>query len=548
MSETIGIVGAGFQGKAIGLWFAKREFFTVLYDVEPEQLRRIETELEEGKAKKRPYKNFLKLADRLEDLRNCDLIIENIPENLSLKQEVFSRVEQFVRKDTILASNSSTFPPSTISKPLKNRQNFVNIHYLGVSWGQAKVELVPGKYTSDTTFQRSKEILLKAKFKPIKAGECRGFIYNRIKLIEIANLLRAVELGLVSLEEALKYLLIPKKALPITSLDFLGLDITEASIRSLHKQYGDRFYVSRLLAEKIKRNELGIKTGKGFLVHSEESSPDVLKQIEPSKFRSSLQKIYIHELQINHSNLILQMIKSKKQIFLSRKNREYFSLLEILDERLHQKIHESCQMIDDSQNLHPFDFDVIMDFPPLQPLEAIIQRIDDLQERFGDSKPYVINLPIYKVEDIAQKTKFPHTVLGMNLQRTYVSNTELVRNGSLSRDRYDEIRELIGELTGNCIEVSDGFARPLIFLLVARMFEAIRVLEEEIGTIEDIENMTEDSLFKDIDYFGLDNLMAVASFLKPIWAEPFSIPELLEKMVKKGYHGVRSGKGFHHYY
>ncbi len=546
-TETIGVVGAGFQGRAIAFWFAKRNFFTVVYDIKPDQLGKIEAELNEGKGKNRDLKNFLKLSHRIEDLEDCDLIIENIPEILPLKQRVLKGIEKIVRKDAILASNSSTFTPSIISEPLKNKQNFMNIHYLGVSWGQPNLELIPGKYTSETTCQRAEEILLKAKFNPIKLGECHGFIYNRIKLMEISNLLRAVEMGLAPLEQALKYLLVPKKSILIASLDLLGLDITEASIRSLNSHYGDRFYVSQILAEKVKNNELGIKTGKGFLDHTADISPESLQAGHNWQCQSPLQKIYIHELQINNSNLVLQMIKRKKQIFLSNKNHQYLSLLEKLDERLFAKVRHNCQMID--ENDESCAFDVIMDFPPLLPLEAVIQRINGLQETFGEKKPYVINLPIYKIEEIARKTKFPHHVLGMNVQRTYASNTELVRNGSADKGNYDEIKELIAELTGDCIEVSDGHARPLIFFLVAKMFEGIRILEEGIGTIDNIEDLLhKDGVFKDIDYFGLDRLLALANYLKPIFGEPFIPPALLTEMVKKGIYGVRSGKGFYEYY
>jgi 3-hydroxyacyl-CoA dehydrogenase len=546
MSETIGIVGAGFQGTAIAVWFARQSFFTVLYDIDPEQLKKIEIELQEGKGKKRPYKDFLKLTGRLEDLKSCDLIIENIPENLSLKQEVFKQLEGMVKKRTILASNSSTFPPTIISEPLKNRRNFINIHYLGVSWGQAKLELVPGKYTSDTTFQRSGDILRRAKFKPIKIGECRGFIYNRIKLVEIANLLRTVEMGMVSLEQAIKYLLIPKRNVSIASLDFLGLDITDASIRSLNEQYGDRYYISRILTEKVEKNELGMKTGKGFLDYSQESLPDSSRP-GGQRVHSSLQRVYIHRLQINNTNLVMHMIRGEKQIFLNKENQGYFSLLKTLDERLYSKVLDSCQLIDiDRDSCH---FDVIMDFPPLEPIESIIQRINELQEKFGDSQPYVVNLPIYKIEEIAQGTRSPSAVLGMNIQRTYVSNTELVQNDSLDRHRFDEIKELIAEVTGDCIEVSDGFARPLTFLLTAKMFEAIRALEEEIGSVDDIEELLlQDIVFKDIDYFGLDNLLTVADYLEPRYGEPFRPPGLLIEKVKQDQRGVKTGKGFYHYY
>lgn len=546
-NTKIGIVGAGFQGKAIAIWFAKRDFFTILYDFKTDQLRNVEIELKQGKEKNRPFKKFLKLTNCMDELKECDLIIENIPEKLSLKQRVFKQIEKISKKNVILASNSSTFIPTLISNPLKARHKFVNIHFLGIAWAQPILELIPGKHTTKATIQRVKTILMKAKLIPIETGECQGFIYNRIKLIEISNLFKALELKLVSLQQVLKYIVIPRQSTPLTHIDLVGLDVAELTIKSLNEHYGDRYYVPNILAAKVKNNELGKKTGKGLLEHSGGVSLEQMQKIGSLKFHSPLQKVYINELQINNSNLIVQMIRRKKQVFLGKKNARYLTLLKKLDEKLFKKVVDNCAIVEESDI--PDDFDVVMDFPSPCHFESIIQRINNLQEKFGALNSYIINLPIHKVEEIARNTKFPSTVFGMHIQKTYLRNTELIKHKFIELKRYNQIKEFIKELTGGCIEVSDGEARPLIFLLLSKMFEAIRILEEKVCTIGDIENiLIRDLVFKDIDYFGLDNLLFIAYFLQPIFGEPFNPPKLLTEKIKKGHYGVMSGQGFYHYY
>lgn len=542
--ERIGVVGAGFQGNAIAFWFARKEFHTVIHDISESQLQRVQDELDLKRNDR--LKKYITLSNSIMELQNCDLIIENIPEELSLKKKFFKKVEMITKNDALLASNSSTFIPSAISETLHSRDRFINIHFLGISWGQSKVELVPGKYTSDDTVQRSMDILLRANVKPVLTGECPGFVYNRIKLIEIANLFRAVEHGLVSLENALNYLLIPAKSIPLSSLDHLGLDITEASIRSLHKHYGKRYHRPRILTDKVHKNELGVKTGIGFFDYAGKRKRQTHADTNGPESEGALKKVYIHQLHSNNSNVITHLMRKNKKIYLGSDNHSYLEQVRNVNKKLYDKINSYCQIIGPDDK--PDAVDAVLDFPPLDPIAAIQERIQYLQSQFGNSVPYIINLPIYRIEAVSRKSRFPDTVFGINAQRTYLINTELVRTGSADAAMYTKVKNFIREFAGTCTEVSDGEVRPLTFLLVSKMLEAIRTLEEGIGSVETIEDLLlHDPVFRDIDYFGLHNLQTVAMYLEPIFHEPFCRPKLLTDKVEAGHRGVISAKGFYTY-
>jgi 3-hydroxybutyryl-CoA dehydrogenase len=102
----VGILGGGFQGRNIAFWFALREFKVIVYDVDGGQLWSIEQEISNSK-KKRLLKRFISCSGHLQDLRDCDLVIECVPEQLELKKSVLLKLEKIVQDNAILASNSS---------------------------------------------------------------------------------------------------------------------------------------------------------------------------------------------------------------------------------------------------------------------------------------------------------------------------------------------------------------------------------------------------------------------------------------------------------
>lgn len=542
---TVGVVGAGSQGKAIAFWFAKAGFRTIVYDASPSQMEKIIQESAELIRRNRLKAENFQPARQLEDLRPCNIIIENISEVIAIKLQLFQALEKMMGADVILASNSSSFPPTLISEPLNYKENFINIHYLGVRWGSKILELAPSRHTSVKTLQTTKELLEQAGFVPVTIRECPGFVFNRIKAAELSNTIKAYELGLVSYDNMLKYILYPSRGpWTVAFLDFLGIEISDALIRFLHEQFGERFYVSQILAEKVKKNELGIKTGKGFMEYSTGVSVDVITKKSTTPVHSRIRSIYLDEMRINNTNILLQMVNKQKEVYLSRDD-AYLSVLEKSDPLLFKKIAPHCRVVEKPEDGPQYDLVITS---KIGEFAEIRQRVHDLRERFGEATPLLINSPIYRISDLAMGIKNPDLILGMNAQKTYLPNTELVMTPNSSSAAYQDTRDLICELTGDCLEVADAFARPLTFLVVTKMFEAIRVLEEEITDKDTIELLCDrDTIFKDIDYFGIDNLMLVSRYLEPIYGVAFSAPALLKQMYTNSTHGVISGAGFNRY-
>lgn len=192
-------------------------------------------------------------------------------------------------------------------------------------------------------------------------------------------------------------------------------------------------------------------------------------------------------------------------------------------------------------------YDLIVDFPPIVSQQAITDRIKFIQSSVHDSTPMIINLPIYRFQDILKDIKRKEYVFAINCQKSFLGNTEIIHKDEGDEGLYESVKMFIGEITGDCIIVNDDYTRPLMFQLIAKMFEAARVVEEGVATKENIGRLLFNDVARDIDYFGLDNLLKVAEYCFPIYGEPFSSPELLKEMVKEGKLGVASKGGFYSY-
>lgn len=545
--SIIGIIGAGFQGKAAAYWFARNGFRVVMYDANPDQISKVNAEL--GGAKKRSIQSFIRITGEIRDLDECHLIIENIPENLEMKMALFAKVEEVAAPGAILASNSSAFPASCIFRNLSRKERCINIHFLGVNWGSKLVEVIPSAETSDQTLRSSLDVLTRAGFKAIGVGECPGFVFNRLKGLELANIIRAYEMGLVDYDSMLKYLLYPIKGnWNVGFIDLLGIEISESIIRFMHRELGERYYISDLLTEKVRKNEFGVKTGKGFLDYTGVKDPFTLlnsrnEQLLPSRFR----KIYMDNLLLNQTNFLLRLINSGKEVYFPHRNSPYLEALRRTDEKLALKVLGKIKFADENPQENGYDMIIVSE---ILPQEHLVQRLNTITALHGDRIPMIVFTPVYRISDLAKASQHQRAYLfGANVQKSYLSNTELVRTHEEGNEIYGDVLGFLKEIAGDCIEVEDGYARPLMFLLIAKMFEAIRMVEEGVADVDTIEILLDrDVIFKDIDYFGLRELKIMADYLSAVYGEPFYAPVSLERMLQNGKTGAAEGEGFHVYF
>jgi 3-hydroxybutyryl-CoA dehydrogenase len=279
--NNVTILGAGLMGNGLAQVFAKDEDTKVI--VRSRKLRpnptsgvraNLEVLIDKGALTEAEAGNILsriKFTDHLEDaLKDADLVIESVVEDMEIKQNLLRDIEPLVRDDTILATNTSVMSITEIASKSAKRNRIVGTHFWNPPYLIPLVEVVRGDDTDQAAVDRTYDYLKKIGKRPVKCQkDVPRFIANRLQHAIWREALSIVEKGIAdpaTVDEALRYG--PGLRWPILGIlenaDMVGLDLS-LNIQSYIVQYlEDSHEASKLLKEHVAKGELGFKTGRGY--------------------------------------------------------------------------------------------------------------------------------------------------------------------------------------------------------------------------------------------------------------------------------------------
>jgi 3-hydroxybutyryl-CoA dehydrogenase len=289
--QKVGVVGCGLMGAGIAQVAAAAGFQTVVREVSGEVvekgLKNIEKNLarlvEKGaldEGKKGEIRGRLKGTTALGDLKDCDVVIEAIIEQLPAKRELFNALDALCPASTIFASNTSSLTITEIATATKRPERFVGLHFFNPVPVMKLVEVVRTIATDPAVYEEMVAFGAKLGKTPVRAHDSTGFIVNRLLVPYLLDAIRALEEGVGSIEDIDNSMKLGcgHPMGPLTLLDFVGLDTTYYISNIMFDEFHEKRFASPpLLKRMVLAGWNGRKAGRGFYDYSDPQKPRAMK-------------------------------------------------------------------------------------------------------------------------------------------------------------------------------------------------------------------------------------------------------------------------------
>jgi len=276
--NQVAVIGAGTMGAGIASVISLHNE-VVLIDVSAEQLQKATANVEKTLAKwvekglitaesSTTAQARLSTSTTLDPVAKVDMVIEAVPEVMEIKKSLFSKLASFVRKDTIVATNTSGLNISEMAVLLDNPSRVLGLHFFNPVPVMKLVEVIRANTTDETVFKTAYEWLQKIGKEPVEVSEHPGFVVNRILIPMLNEAAWTLADGVASaadIDKAMK-LGANHPIGPLALADMIGIDVCLAIMENLQAQLpaGKKYEPAPALRELAANNKLGRKTGEGF--------------------------------------------------------------------------------------------------------------------------------------------------------------------------------------------------------------------------------------------------------------------------------------------
>jgi 3-hydroxybutyryl-CoA dehydrogenase len=585
--RSIGVIGLGTMGAGIAEIFARNGFQVVGVELNDESLERGRQHIQHStdRAVKRGKLSEAEQAElvgrvtfttNLSDVKDVDLVVEAVVEQLDVKQELFRQLDQIVGPDTILATNTSSLSVTEISTATSHPGRVVGIHFFNPAPVQKLAEIVRTVVTEPEVLDDVKAVVAKLDKTPVVCGDKAGFIANTLLFGYLNHAVSMYEARYASREDidaAMRFGCGYPMG-PLALLDLIGLDTAYEILDTMYKQGRDRLHApAPILKQMVTAGMLGRKTGRGFYTYEAPDSPVVVPDaLTPSaddkpQLRHEIAKVGVVGTGTMATGIVEVFAKAGFDVVYVGRSEDKVdgvraSIEKSLDKAIQRgKLEESAKgevlgRLTGSTSLDDLaGVDIVVEAiaEDLKIKTVLFENLDEICKPGAILATTTSSLPVIS---LAKVTKRPQDVIGMHFfnPAPIMKLVEVVSTVSTADEVAETVRALcdrVGKVAVSCGDRAGFIVNALLF---PYLNDAVKMLEAHYADADDIDTAMKYGCalpmgpFELLDVVGNDVSLAIQRELYLEFREPgFAPAPLLEHLVTAGYLGRKTKRGFRDY-
>lgn len=581
--KKIGVVGCGTMGSGICEVCARGGFEVVFMEADEEQVRHgheritrsVERAVDRGKLERAAADEVLaRISSTMTHggLTDCDLIFEAVPEHLDLKKEVFADLDAVVKPEAIFATNTSSLPVIDMAVATARPSRVLGFHFFNPATVMKLVELVHTVATDPEVLASAERFATALGKSAVPCRDRAGFIANLLLFPYLNSATRLLDGGFASREDidAAMRLGCGHPMGPLALLDLIGLDSGYEICEALWRQFrDDQDAPSPLLKQYVVAGYLGRKTGRGFYTYESPESPNIVDAVpEPTgEALSDIGTVGVAGTGLMASGIAEVAAKAGNEVILRGRSEASIkkakaAIIKSLDRMVTKGKMEQSAADDVLDRVT-----TTLEFADLAECDLVIEAVaEDLpiketifRELDAAVKPDALlatTTSSLSVVDLAAVTARPDKVIGLHFfnPAPVMKLVEIVRTVATAEEVEERATAWVDSIGKRPVRCRDRAGFIVNFLLFPYLNDAVRMHEEGYGTPENIDTAMKLGCahpmgpFELMDIVGLDVTHAILSSLHEEFRERRYAPApLLEHMVRAGYLGRKTGRGFYDY-